>query len=609
MAVVTLLGLLLPGFAPSVSAQDNVDGNIYISPNFGYELEWDEDVWEVDDEQSNRRDFLSLVETDGTSLVYVEGYEEYNGDPEDCLAGSSDEILNLDGVSDAKLLEDENGDAVEGDDNGVFFVGYSFVLDTDNGPQDEAGYFTCQTLVEGEAVLAFSFVGALDQFEDDLPVWTDLIAGLTLPDAADSGDESSNDQGSDDQATDDEGSDDQATDDEGSDDQASDDQEIGSRPGDEDADSSDNADAGDDNQSASGDAAGSSASFGGGPSHTGVQPGPAPADEPAELWTFETGDDFVGANAATVSVDDGLMFTSSNAVYAVDIETGEQVWTYESEANVGFVAPLALADGVLYAAGEDGSVYAFEPDSGDIIWQSEVTDGLPVNGGPLVVDDKLYVTAWDGNVYALETETGDLIGDTPMGGMSFGQPTYADRYLVMSAPSNGVLALPLDNGEDWLFETDGPVYAAPIVVDGVVYAGSDDGNLYALELESGDELWSVDTGAPINAALATSDGVVYVVNGDAVLGAYDTESGDELWTSDVDDAEIGGISLSETEDGDLLILVGDGDGVLHALDADGEEVYAADVTNAAIFWPATIIDGTIYVSARDGSVYALSADA
>lgn len=563
IALITLLAIAAPGLTPLAAAQDGVDGNTYVSPNFGYELEWDEDVWEVDEEDSNGRDVLVLLETDGTSLVYVEGYEAYDGDPEDCLEGSSAEILEADSISDVEPLEDENDEEGDGDGGGVPFAVYSYVYETDEGDeQDRVSYFTCQTLVEGEAVLAFSFVGLLEAYADDLPVWDDLFNSLTLPDEDGREDDSGDDSG------------------------------------DRDRDEEDD----------SGEGGGDVAFLGGGPAHTGEQPGPAPADEPEEAWVFETGDDFVGANAAAVSLDDDLVFTSSNAVYAFDIDSGEEVWTYESDANMGFVAPLALGDGVLYAAGEDGSVYAFEAESGEVIWQSELTNGPPVNGGPLLAGDLLYVTAWDGNLYALETETGDVAWDASFGGISFGQPAYADGYIVLSAPSDGVMAIDAESGDDvWTYDTDGTVYAALTIEDGVVYFGSEDGALHAVALESGDGLWSEDTGAPLMTALTIFDGVLYAANSESVLAAYDAESGGELWTTDIDGADPGGISVAFTEDDDLLIFIGDGDGVLYAFDEDGDEVYTVEVTDAAIYWPPTVIDGTIYVSARDGSVYALEA--
>ena len=54
----------------------------------------------------------------------------------------------------------------------------------------------------------------------------------------------------------------------------------------------------------------------------------------------------------------------------------------------------------------------------------------------------------------------------------------------------------------WTFETGDAILSSPVVVDGTVYVGSSDGNLYALHLDSGIEAWRFETGGPITASPA-----------------------------------------------------------------------------------------------------------
>lgn len=142
-----------PALRPDPS--DGIEGDAYTSPTYGYSLEWDGDIWQVAEDQGggNSRDVLRLDYIDGGFLI-VEGYDDYDGDPEDCLDGSSAEVLDLDAVEDSEPLEDRRGDAIEGEEDGVAFIAYTLDL----GTNSVVGYFTCQTLVEDEAVLAFSLV-------------------------------------------------------------------------------------------------------------------------------------------------------------------------------------------------------------------------------------------------------------------------------------------------------------------------------------------------------------------------------------------------------------------------------------------------------------------
>ena len=54
------------------------------------------------------------------------------------------------------------------------------------------------------------------------------------------------------------------------------------------------------------------------------------------------------------------------------------------------------------------------------------------------------------------------------------------------------------------------LYSSPAVVDGVVYVGSDDGNVYALNASSGAKLWNYTTGGDVYSSPAVVGGVVYV---------------------------------------------------------------------------------------------------
>lgn len=67
---------------------------------------------------------------------------------------------------------------------------------------------------------------------------------------------------------------------------------------------------------------------------------------------------------------------------------------------------------------------------------------------------------------------------------------------VPSNTTDSVTAYDLNTGaEKWRVITEGPVRFAPVVGDGVVYFGSDDGHLYAVDAVSGDLKWKT-RGAP-----------------------------------------------------------------------------------------------------------------
>jgi outer membrane protein assembly factor BamB len=82
----------------------------------------------------------------------------------------------------------------------------------------------------------------------------------------------------------------------------------------------------------------------------------------------------------------------------------------------------------------------------------------------------------------------------------------------------------------WSFETQGRVRSSPVVVNGLVYVGSDDGSVYALDAETGELCWQLETGGPVVSSAAVVDGVVYIGSTDSYLYAIGALTGDELWS-------------------------------------------------------------------------------
>src|SRR6056297_1705876 len=62
----------------------------------------------------------------------------------------------------------------------------------------------------------------------------------------------------------------------------------------------------------------------------------------------------------------------------------------------------------------------------------------------------------------------------------------------------------------WRFRTGGAVKASPVVRDGIVYCGSGDGNVYAVNLETGRRVWRFETDDVIEGACCAAGGLVYV---------------------------------------------------------------------------------------------------
>jgi len=77
----------------------------------------------------------------------------------------------------------------------------------------------------------------------------------------------------------------------------------------------------------------------------------------------------------------------------------------------------------------------------------------------------------------------------------------------------------------WKFHTDGQVMSSPAIASGTAYVGSTDGNLYAVDLESGTQKWKLFTGVRVTSSPAVENGVFYFGSYSGRFYAVDAASG------------------------------------------------------------------------------------
>jgi len=180
-------------------------------------------------------------------------------------------------------------------------------------------------------------------------------------------------------------------------------------------------------------------------------------------------------------------------VYAVDEKNGAVVWT-ENVENGDNSSPAVAEDGVFvsYACPQ---VYDFAPKNGDLLWHYSG----PCEGGggktPVFLDGKLYVRdpLSSPTGYIFESKSGALLGRFSAGPAP--AITNERGFFLNDGTLQGIDLSTLD--VLWSFAGDGGLVTAPIVVGPVVFIGSSNGNLYAVEGRTGKQVWSV-SGSPIN---------------------------------------------------------------------------------------------------------------
>ena len=164
----------------------------------------------------------------------------------------------------------------------------------------------------------------------------------------------------------------------------------------------------------------------------------------------------------------------------------------------------------------------------------------------------------------------------------------------------------------WKFPTkDGGFTGSAAIVGGVVYVGSLDGNLYAIDLKTGEQKWSVKTELGFTSSPAVRDGRVYIGDSDGKFyclsaGLPTAEaravSGKLEWAYDC-----GGEINSSANFYQDKILVGSQDATLYCLTKSGKLAWKYSISDQIRCTP-TVVENRAFLAGCDGKLHIIDLD-
>lgn len=128
----------------------------------------------------------------------------------------------------------------------------------------------------------------------------------------------------------------------------------------------------------------------------------------------------------------------------------------------------------------------------------------------------------------------------------------------------------------WTYETGDAILSTPVISDRMVFIGSDDGSLYALDLATGRKAWVLTTEDAIQAPPLVVFGTLYFGNLGGVFFAVDMTTGKVKWQYKAG-AQVSGSAnyITEQKGKKKLLAFGSYDNKLYCLDAvSGKKVWA-----------------------------------
>jgi len=155
----------------------------------------------------------------------------------------------------------------------------------------------------------------------------------------------------------------------------------------------------------------------------------------------------------------------------------------------------------------------------------------------------------------------------------------------------------------WSYQAKDAIESTAAIADGVVYVGSMDGSLYAIDLATGALRWQYQTKSQVGeSSPLVHGGLVYIGDLDGVIHAVDVPTGKARWTFKTD----GEIKSSPNVAGDR-IYVGSYDQHLYCLSAMTGTLVWKYRTEGPVHGTPAIDKGTVYISGCDETFRAIDA--
>ena len=263
--------------------------------------------------------------------------------------------------------------------------------------------------------------------------------------------------------------------------------------------------------------------------------------------------------------------------------------------------------------------YAGTPEP-DVIWGYQTNVGTPF--APTLDGDALFIATHANIMYSLDAATGKLRWSREVAGVPTAPPSVVDGVVYVSGElryehhreTGVVFALDASSGDQlWKFdiargswvEVWAPLRADPVLAGGMVYAGSFNGSMYALDAATGELRWSYETGDVISSPAVVVQDAVYFGSKDRQVYALDADTGVLQWSH----RTAGELWVGPIVAGGL-VYQGPGDPYLYALDAINGELRWRHATDAPRWSRPVVADGILYATAGQdlSEVYQQQAD-
>jgi len=336
------------------------------------------------------------------------------------------------------------------------------------------------------------------------------------------------------------------------------------------------------------------AAFRGNSAHTGIYHSPGTAAFHKLKWQFHTAASIYSSPA--VSANTVYIGSNDHHLHAIDLETGAEKWKFKTGGRVA--SSPAVSNGIVFFLSYDNNFYAVDAATGALKWK--------------------FATAGERRFIAKHLHGIEPASEPVPDPFDFylSSPVLENGLVYFGSGDSNVYALDAASGSlKWKFKTGDVVHSSPAIANGTFFIGSWDTFLYALDASTGAEKWRFKTGEDheifnqtgIQASPAVADGVVYFGCRDSNFYALDANSGKQLWLFSNKGSWV--INSAAIQNGQVYFATSD-TGLFHALDAkSGALLYTLDFNHWPMFSSPAIAGNMLYLGSHQGRLLAIDLSA
>jgi outer membrane protein assembly factor BamB len=208
----------------------------------------------------------------------------------------------------------------------------------------------------------------------------------------------------------------------------------------------------------------------------------------------------------------------------------------------------ALFQGSIIYLDYEGKLSSVDQRNGRIEWQREFN--FPVSSQFIIHDDKIVFGTSQGELIMAQLDTGAILWRRQFSSEILSKPAISDGLIVINTVDGFLYGLEVKTGiQRWFYNRAVPVLtlrgsSSPLIKDGIVLSGFDNGKLIALTLEKGRVIWDTTIALPsgsteieriidINIEPVIKEDLVYIASFQGRLAAVELTSGKIVWTRDL----------------------------------------------------------------------------